>query len=168
MHAIRLRSPWLLIPRERWTLSPEMANEPSSAPAYDIQTLADQEPREVSTPGDWGPTLGDDFRGRVEYVRRFGLPTNLSPDERVFLVVERVDGQAEISLNGQPLGQLTYADGAGRYEITPLLKPRNELSLQIGLAPTPPWGPEPATRDDRHGQPGGLLGEVRLEITSPD
>jgi hypothetical protein len=166
MHAIRLRSPWLLIPRERWTLSPEMANGPSSAPAYHIQPLADQEPREVSTPGHWGSTLGDDFRGRVEYVRRFGLPTNLSLDERVFLVVERVDWEADISLNGQRLGAVNYVAGPGRFDITPWLRPRNELTIGVEL---PPWSAaaEPAGRADRRGLPGGLVGEVRLEITSP-
>lgn len=128
MHAIRLRGPWLIEPLD--------VAEPVA-------------PLETTVPGDWSVALGD-FHGRARYTRRFGLPTNLSPEERVSLVVERIHGQGSIELNGQLLGTQAAADGARKYEVTPLLQLRNSLQIVIELAA------------DQTGP--GLLGEVRLEI----
>jgi hypothetical protein len=126
MHTIKLRGPWQIEALE--SASGELPP-----------------PAETTVPGDWTNALGSGFRGRARYTRRFGLPTNLAPEERVFLVVGVVDREAEIVLNGQPLGQQIWDEGQRRYVITQLLKPRNELQINVGL-------------------PGGLLGEVRLEI----
>jgi hypothetical protein len=129
MHAIRLRGPWQIAPLD------------GTEPAI---------PLETAVPGDWSAALGGDFRGRACFLRRFGLPTNLSPAERVFLVVEQVHWLGTIELNGQLLGTQTAADGLQRYEVTPLLQLRNSLQIVVEL-PADQTGP-------------GMLGEVRLEI----
>ncbi len=129
MHAIRLRGPWQIVRLDGLDLGV---------------------PVETAVPGDWSDALGANFRGRACYSRRFGLPTNLSPQERVFLVVERVLGQATIELNDQSLGAHTTAEGPLKYEVTPLLQLRNSLRIVIEVAA------------DQDGP--GELGEVRLEI----
>jgi hypothetical protein len=114
-------------------------------------------------PSDWGDTLGADFRGRVLYTRSFGRPTGLTASECVDLVIEQVDAFGSCSLNGQPLGKIELGAGALCVEITKLLRPRNVLEIEVEL---PQVGPSsaPLPRRAREGQPGGLIGEVRLEI----
>ncbi|QDU29942.1 hypothetical protein ETAA8_50600 [Anatilimnocola aggregata] len=161
MHAVRLRGPWQIEPLARFRLSSDgnIAEETTNLPAA---TTTD-------VPADWGHVLGNDFVcGRVRYTRRFGLPTNLSPEERVSLVIERLDWQGTIELNGQVLGDQLYADGLRTYEITALLKFRNLLQIVVEL---PAVGNAGGSYTDRHIEragrehlPGGLIGEVRLEI----
>lgn len=138
MHTIKLRGPWQIEALEslRGELPP---------------------PTETTVPGDWGAGLGADFRGRARYSRRFGLPTNLAPEERVSLGVGPVDFLATIHLNGELIGRQSWDDGDHRYDITSMLKPRNELQIVVEL-------PDDAPRPGRENQPGGLIGEVRLEI----
>ncbi|WP_254511661.1 hypothetical protein [Anatilimnocola floriformis] len=102
---------------------------------------------ETTMPGDWS-ALGADFAGPAQFIRHFGLPTNLS-QERVSLVIESVHARATIELNDQSLGLQLAAEGSRRYEVTGRLQLRNALRITLELA----------------GQAGpGLLGEVRLEI----
>lgn len=138
MHTIRLRGPW--------QIEPLTGSEPSVP--LEITT-----PLEATVPGDWYATLGENFRGSARYSRRFGLPTNLAPEERVSLIVEQVHWQATITLNGQLLGTQTAADGVRKYDVTQLLQLRNGLQIVVEL-PAEQTGP-------------GSLGEVRLEIESP-
>jgi beta-galactosidase/beta-glucuronidase len=132
MHTIRLRGPWQIEP---------------------LTGLGPTTPVETTVPGDWSAALSADFRGSARYSRRFGLPTNLSPAERVSLVVEQVHWQATITLNGQLLGTQTAADGVRKYDVTQLLQLRNGLQIVVEV-PADQTGP-------------GSLGEVRLEIESP-
>lgn len=81
----------------------------------------------------------------VCYVRKFGLPTNLTT-ERVYLVVENV--AARVELNGKSLGAPRTIAGTLRHEVTGQLAPRNELRIIVTTA----------------SGPAGSLGEVRLEI----
>lgn len=131
MHAIRLRGPWLI---ESLDVSKPVG------------------PLETTVPGDWSAALGDNFHGRARFTRRFGLPTNLSPQERVSLVVEQVHWLGTIELNGQLLGTQIADEGLRKYEVTSLLNLRNELRILVEL-PANQSGP-------------GSLGEVRLEIES--
>lgn len=140
MHTIKLRGPWQI-----------EALESTTGPL--------PPPTETTVPGDWGDALGNDFSGRARYTRRFGLPTNLEPNERVSLVIGRVDHSATIQLNGEALGEQTWDDGEIKYEITALLKPRNELQVVVTLSAD-------AVRPGREQQPGGLPGDVRLEMES--
>jgi hypothetical protein len=138
MHTIKLRGPWQI-------------------EALESQSGSLPPPTETTIPGDWGNTRGQEGRGRVRYTRRFGLPTNLEPNERVSLVIGRVDFSAAILLNGQSLGKQTRDDGEQRYDVTSRLKPRNELQIEMEM-------PADAHRTGRESQLGGLLGEVWLEI----
>ena len=123
-------------------------------------------PGRVQLPADWGLTLGPDFRGRVRYTRRFGLPTNLEPDEKVWLVVEGVDYFGAVALNDTPLGDVTgYAGPPAEFQVTPLLGERNILTLEIELPAYEP-GAAPPVRSGREHLSGGPIGEVRLEIRS--
>lgn len=147
-HRIRLRGPWECRPLA-W-----------SEPDYDGRPLPTA--GSLSMPSDWSPIAGPDFRGRVRFTRRFGCPTGILDGDRVELVVEAVDYEATIELNGQQLGNTRWGTGPWRCEITPWLQAANELRIVVDLPCETP--DSPLDRGERTGQPGGLVGEVRLEI----
>lgn len=93
--------------------------------------------------------LGD----RTRWTRRFGRPTGLSPEERIWLVFEGFPTGSSGSLNGQPLGQ---GEGGqlGPYEVTHRLELRNELVLETPLVAESPRTPA----DD---PPGLVFLEIR-------
>jgi hypothetical protein len=101
-------------------------------------------------PCDWSASLGHDFRGRVRYLRRFGRPGFPEPYEQIWIVFNGVRSRASVSLNGDPLGEL-QADDPGNFEVTNRLEFRNILEVIVE---------HPAQTPD----PGGLIGEVHLEI----
>ena len=109
-------------------------------------------------PGNWDGWLGSSFRGLVHMQRDFGLPTNLVEQQKIGLVIEEIDFRASIWLNGQNLGQHQLGDSPFRCDIRPLLQARNRLRLEIEL-------PTDAERGERNSMSGGLIGEVRLEIS---
>jgi hypothetical protein len=100
-------------------------------------------------PCDWAATLGASFRGRVMYQRHFGRPTGLEAGDRVDLVIDSVHTHATLRLNGQPIGRPFSAQGT-RIDVTTALAERNLLEIVV----------EHLAGDE----PGGLTGEVRLEI----
>jgi hypothetical protein len=156
MHVIRLRGPWEYEPLARVWIGAggERRESRESLPAAGRGQL----------PADWGLTLGADFRGRVRYTRRFGLPTNLEPHEQVWLVVEGADYYGKLALNDTPLGEVTgYVGPPAEFHITPLLGERNVLVFDVELANYEP-GATPPRRPGREHLPGGPIGEVRLEI----
>ena len=159
-HVIRLRGPWDIQPLARTTLQDDgtTTTEPGSLP------LATQ----TEVPADWSVSLGEDFRGQVRYTRRFGRPSNLLASEKISLVIEQVDWIGEATLNGQILGQLKSGDPPACFEITSLLEFRNELVIDIALPRSTPQTAYHLDRGNRDGMPGGLVGEVRLEIYSVD
>ena len=115
-------------------------------------------------PADWGASLGADFRGRVEFRRRFNKPTGLENGERVFLVVARVDAFGRLSLNGAGAVIIPPGGDETRLEISGILRPHNELVIEVELPRlTDKSAPLPRAAG-RQSQPGGLIGEVRLEI----
>jgi beta-galactosidase/beta-glucuronidase len=140
LHSIRLHGPWHATVLE-W-LSPRTDVEP-------------QHP--VKIPSDWGDWLGTLFRGRVKYQRNFGLPTGLTDDQKVWLVVEAIDYRANVVLNDRPLGSLQLGDPPLRFEVRHSLKKSNRLQIEVEL-------PVEAERGQRNGLAGGLIGSVRLEI----
>jgi hypothetical protein len=158
-HVIRLRGPWQVRPLARTVLVAGGSTEETPGP------LPPAGRSEV--PSDWGDALGRDFRGRVRYLRRFGCPTGLGEQDRVELVVERVDAFGAVWLNSQSLGPIPAGGRAVRFDITARLQPRNELVLQVEL-PALIAGSPPLARPGREGLPGGLIGEVRLEIVVPE
>ncbi len=160
-HVIRLRGPWEYEPLARSILAVD------GKPRENTDDLPP--PGRVHLPSDWGSTLGTDFRGRVRYLRRFGIPTNLEPHEQVWLVIEGVDYFGTVSLNGQPIGEVVGYQSAREFDIRRLLADRNLLTLEIEL-PHIDASAADGAQTDRPGRvdlPGGPIGEVRLEIRSP-
>jgi beta-galactosidase/beta-glucuronidase len=158
MHPIRLRGPWEL---------EIVARYEQDGAVYRVVPTELEAQRKATTLGDWGPILGDDFRGQVRYLRRFNRPTGLTPSTRVDLVIERVDATARVLLNGQTIGELTFETGVGRWDVTTQLKYRNEFLIDVVCPEISPDGTA-LSRGERSDSPGGLLGEVRLEIFDAD
>jgi hypothetical protein len=101
----------------------------------------------------------------VRYTRRFGLPTNLGPEERVSLVIEKVTAPARVELNAQLLGEQTVEESKKSYSITPVLQPRSEICISLALTDRQLAeinGELLSPSSDA--SPGTLVGEVRLEI----
>jgi len=155
-HVIRLRGPWDYEPLVRVFCAADGSR----------REVADglPPPGRVHLPADWGSTVGFDFRGRVRYLRRFGLPTNLDSSQRVWLVIEGVDYFGVATLNGTRLGELVGYAAVAEFDIGFLLTERNLLALEVEL-PAYEVGPGPQ-RPGRETLPGGPIGEVRLEIRS--
>lgn len=150
IHRIRLRGPWQYEPRARWEFLPDGTR---------AETDRDLPPAGMTAvPSDWSQTpLGIGFHGRVRHRRTFARPTRLEPHETVFLVVEAATAVGHVRLNGTPLGVVRGSGRPGRFDITTLLRDRNELLIDVAQGPDHPT--------DQPVQPGGLTGEVRLEIS---
>lgn len=149
MHTIRLRGPWSLEPIARTVWQPGGATASETDDALP--------PTGRTTPGsDWSSVLGAEFFGAAWYTRRFHSPRGLT-DERVDLVIEAVDAWADVQLNDRPLGRAEYG-AVWRAEITPHLQNMNLLRVRVEKPAAAPAGL------GRADAPGGLIGEVRLEI----
>lgn len=158
IHKIRLRGPWTCEPLAWTQLLPngEMLDVARPLPAAGTLVL----------PADWSSIVGVDFRGRVKFTRRFGRPTGLDAHTSVFLVVDAVDQRATIELNGERLGEKSADQPPWRREISERLLPGNKLVIVVELPATTESSP-PLPRPGRSSSdPGGLIGEVRLEIIS--
>ena len=157
MHSIRLAGPWQLTPlaRTRWSADGESIEEAGELP----------EGGQTTVPSDWGQLLGDDFRGRVQMLRYFHKPTGLETGDRVEVTFLQVDAMATVSLNDQLLGSVPAGGDAARFEITGLLEQMNCLQVNVEL-PRLTSESAPLQRPPDHQQAGGILGEVRLEITT--
>jgi hypothetical protein len=152
-HIIRLRGPWELEPLARYVAGGDpLCEETRDLPAGG----------RVSVPGDWGELLGTDFIGRVRYTRRFNCPTNLGHGQRVWLALDGADPRADVVLNGRPIGQVDGYQATTRFDITAAIQPHNGLTVEVCM-PGAVFHDD-ACRPGRAGQPGGLIGEVRLEI----
>ena len=127
-HRMRLRGPWECIPLA--------AAGGQGLPAA----------RRVTMPCTWAGAGLAGLDGRVRFTRRFGYPGRIDPHERVWLLGERLEGEADITLNGQALARGHRGEFA--FEVTSLLHSRNQLDVVITN-----------DRDD-----GGLTGDVGLEI----
>ena len=159
MHSIRLAGPWQLTPLAHtcWSAEGQSVEEPGSLP----------EGGRTTVPSDWGELLGEDFRGQVQMQRFFHKPTGLEADDRVEVVLSGVDAMGTASLNGQLLGKILAGGEPARFEISHLLENRNCLVVNVEL---PQLNSEsaPLLRPANHHMTGGILGEVRLEIITPE
>lgn len=154
MHTIRLRGPWQVEPVARFVL------EADGSYRLDGESLPPA--ARVTMPADWSATCGPDFFGRVRYRRVFHRPTGLESGERVFLVVEPPRSSASIILNGDVLGFVNSEEPAGRFEISDRLEEDSQLEI---IVDHPSLDDTKSTVDDPGIlPPGGLVGEVRLEI----
>jgi hypothetical protein len=100
----------------------------------------------VTPPCRWADAGLHGFTGRVRFRRRFGYPGRIDAHERVWLTVGAVADWAAVRLNTTPLGECAGA-GPFEFEVTALLRPRNELVIDVD-----------GTAD------GGLTGETALEV----
>ena len=154
MHTIRLRGPWSVEPIMRFVLQPDGAYRPTED---DLPPAA-----RATMPADWSALFGADFLGRVRYRRTFNKPTGLDAGERVWLVIEPAQSEAWATWKGELLGFVYPGDPAGRFDLTERLEDHNTLEVYVD---------HPALNhmrskvgDPMKLAPGGLVGEVRLEI----
>lgn len=163
-HSIRLRGPWEFEPVVRYV----------PLPSGQLQALTlDLPPCGTShLPADWGEALGADFLGKVRFTRTFHRPTGLVARSRVWLVIEEVDWQAVVTINGRMCGELIFSAAIAppdcqrcpaRLDITSDLLAQNRLEIVVASPVLDNTG-LPLGRPRRQGQPGGLIGLVRIEI----
>ena len=171
VHSIRLAGPWRLEPTGRFL--------PADAGLSRLVAVDLPEAQTAKMPADWSAVCGAEYCGQVRYTRRFHQPQGLQEDEVVWLVVEPARSHAETWLNGQRLGELSLVDSQLRVDVTKLLVDFNELVIVVshpavdnsvetsgGKLPGVD-SPTSAVHDVPGRQPGGLVGEVRLEIGFP-
>ncbi len=154
MHTIRLRGPWQVEPLERYVRRTDGRYRRS---AKDLPAAT-----RMTMPADWGPVLGGDFLGRVRYGRMFQKPTGLDSGERVWLVMEVARSSGEVTLSRKRLGEVVWSGVCGRFDITELLEDHNRLEIVVEHPLLDALGA--ANDDSDTNMPGGLVGEVRLEI----
>ena len=159
MHTIRLRGPWNYLPlcRTTWT---------AEGTSTEIEGAVPPGGR-LNMPADWQSILGNVFFGRVRFERHFHCPTGLTEQDQVFIAIEQVDALGSVQLNGQHVGDLPANAGPTRFDITILLQQRNRLEVIVDL-PRVQAESAPLERPGREQLAGGLIGEVALQIESPD
>ena len=138
-HRIRLRGPWECEPLARLGKDANGRAEASPGPVPPGCRM--------TLPCRWNEGGLGDFAGRVRFIRHFGLPRQLDPHERVWLTFAGVDDLAQVWLNGQFLGRHQGAHGPFEFDVTPLLRERNLLTVEVESLGN-----------------GGLWGEVALEV----
>jgi hypothetical protein len=107
-------------------------------------------------PTDWGDSLGEDFRGQVLYRRKFNGPSGVTPSLQLFLVFDGADAAATVSLNHTTLGRVT-GNARAEFDVTALVRQHNTITAIVEKKLV-----------DNGDSPGGLIGEVRLEIRGPN
>jgi hypothetical protein len=139
-HRIRLRGPWECEPLTRAVKQADgrMEMVPEALPP----------PCRMTLPCRWAEGGLQGFSGRVRFRRRFGTPRQLDPHELVWLTFAGIDDAAQVALNDRFLGRQEKAAEPFEFEVTRLLRERNELVVDVE-------GPASS---------GGLWGEVALEI----
>src|SRR5262249_11540516 len=107
--------------------------------------------QQMTLPCRWAEGGLTDFAGRVRHVRSFGYPSRIDAHERLWLTFAGAESAAEVWLNGRHLGRHDNSREPFEFEVTEILKPRNELVVEVeSAAPN-----------------GGLWGEVALEVRCP-
>jgi hypothetical protein len=154
MHTIRLRGPWEVQAIAQFVLQPDGTYKPES------DTLPPS--TRATMPADWSETLGSDFLGRVRYRRSFNKPTGLESGERVWLVVEPPRSSACIIWKGDLVGFVYPNEPLGRFDITERIEDHNQLDIFVDHPDLEYM--RSTVGDPKLLPPGGLIGEVRLEI----
>lgn len=154
MHTIRLRGPWQLEPVFRYVLRADGG--------YDRHADGLPAAAKLTMPADWSAVFGDDFFGRVRCVRTFNSPSGLQPDELVWLVVEPQRSLARVVMAEETLGVVAASGPPQRFDITHRLGSHNRLEIFVDHPALVEEGS--SVGDPKLLPPGGLIGEVRLEI----
>jgi len=89
-------------------------------------------PHRIRLRGPWDQELLPSGDGRSRFRRRFGSPSRLDDYERLWLTFANIEGDVSVWLNGQLLGRQENATNAFEYEVTTLLRPRNEVVIETG------------------------------------
>lgn len=110
-HRIRLRGPWECEPLLHRGDSAELPP-----------------PCRITMPCRWSEGGLPGFTGRVRFRRAFGYPGRIDAHERVWLTFAGIVGRAEVQLNNSALGCIC---AASEFDVTSLLRPRNELAIEI-------------------------------------
>jgi hypothetical protein len=153
LHTIRLRGPWELEPVARFVQLDDGRYERIDGPLITVR---------AKLPADWANALGRDFLGSVCYRRTFQRPTGLKQGQRVWLIVEPPRSCCVVTLNDYSLGAVLGVGDPGKFEIRELLRDHNWMDI---LVHHPSLDAAGFAKNDINSQmPGGLVGEVRLEI----
>lgn len=142
VHRIRLRGPY----QACWERV-DRAEGPAPADAC-----------RVRLPGNWRTLFGE-TAGSVRLSRRFGRPTNLGPNQSVWLVVPAAEGLRRVRVNERlehvvapPTSERDAAKEDVQLDVTAVLRANNTLELWLEF--------DPATSST----PGGLPEPIVLEI----
>ena len=129
VHRIRLNGPWEYVwedPTDCWKDAAE----------------TDGPHRRSGTPWmprDWKSLFGCRI-GTAIFRRPFHCPTNLGPDEQVWLVCTGVGGRGAIHLNDRPLTTFSSCGDLVESELTPHLRNFNVVSIQLTVNAEIPLG----------------------------
>lgn len=113
-HVIRLAGPWEC----------EVLRTDSGSPTSTTS-------QRIQPPLNCGALFGSDFRGQVRFRRRFNRPTNLDPQEAVWLVIENGEAHGRVGLNELSIGELRSDASQAEFDITPSLQTHNDLTIDI-------------------------------------
>src|SRR5437762_3337996 len=117
-HRIRLRGPWECEPLARRVVREgKIEYEEGHLPPRLQMTL----------PCRWQAGGLAHFAGRVRFLRSFGYPSRVDAQERLWLTFEGADETANVWLNGQFLGSPQPANAPFEFDVSAVLRPRNEL-----------------------------------------
>jgi hypothetical protein len=86
-------------------------------------------PHRIRLHGFWSVTPLD--FGRIRHARRFGRPRTLDLGETAWLVCDHPPDSGEVRLNGELLGTSSASEPFA-FDVTTLLQPRNELTIDVG------------------------------------
>ena len=106
----------------------------------------------TAMPCDWRSLFGS-VAGTSTFRRRFHCPSNLDPNERVWLICTGVRGLGTVSLNDEQLSEFNSDGESVECEVTSHLQPFNVASIRLSVGVVG----EPQS-------PGGLFEPVVLEI----
>lgn len=134
-HSIRLHGPW-----ESSSLNPApglfIDGVPASLVNFDLRASGESNPRpaKVQIPEHWPAWWASTSFDAVRLERRFGLPTGLEPEQKIWLVVKAKHLAVSFNLNQVALGDLSFTETHFEFSIRPHLLSRNCLRLDIQSA----------------------------------
>ena len=115
MHSIRLRGPW------------------------ELYLPGKAEPQRIEMPATWQTLLALTSQAPLpspaRLLRRFGQPTGITPTDRLQLVIESSAAACQVELNDQPLGSIAPSEQFRSFDVTALVRPRNELQIMLQIPP---------------------------------
>ena len=163
-HIIRLRGPWKCYRLSRLDSLGQASVQPNE--------FSPSDPTIVRVPFDWEDVISEEFYGKVSFRRIFHFPAEINSKMRIQLVLARLVGRVEASLNQKSLENNMSKTVAGEsrdsifemnFDVGSILCNENELDVIFNVEN---WkqSPDFGLRNVGIQSPQQLLGEVRLEI----